>query len=60
MLKSESPTPTDVSVEDENTSNQASLLDDPSKSEAEHGKPDEREFESEKSFRYHFTHYYLF
>jgi len=33
VLKSESPTPTEVSV-DENTSNQPSLVDDPSRSEA--------------------------
>ena len=54
MLKSESPTPTDVSVEDENTSNQASLLDDPSKSEAEQAKPVERKLKS-MSFRRYFT-----
>ena len=33
VLKSESPTPTEISVEDENTSNQTSLVEDPSRSE---------------------------
>ena len=36
VLKSESPTPTEISVEDENTSNQTSLAEDPSRGDPPH------------------------